>query len=116
MKHIIPAIQLILLVVAGLIVVPFKGDEALLTLAWWQLIAGGLQLITGLFLTYRHWQTPFLKNAFSGYWVLVIIEFALLGSLVQYKGTLYTIILFIVPWAIAVYFTLLVFIAAYTKK
>jgi|GEM_PF-1112839 len=122
MKHILPSLQIIFLVVAAVLAISsYRSDEGLLALAAWQLLVGICQLLTALFLSYKYWQSPFLKKLYVYYWLVVIFSLGLfsvpgLNGLKAGKGAVQNIIVFVIPCCIAVYFTIIVMISFYAKN
>lgn len=104
--------QIFLLVTAFLLAVQgvFGQDYSLLVL--WQLFTGCAQLICAIGVTIKYRRIPLIRKLIGLYWMGVATDFLLLlffGNALPRNEFLMRILLFIIPWGIALYFTIVTY-------
>lgn len=116
MKHVLPLLQIILLTTAALLAIcNFFSDKIMLLVAW-QAVTGCTQVIIAFFLTYKFWHAAGLKEYYVNYWLFVMADLVLLACTHYIPNFLGILIWFIIPWCIAIYFSVIVCISFYSKN
>ena len=116
MKHILPLGQIVLLTTALLLAVCNLHADTMMLLVAWQAVTGCTQVIIALFLTYKFWRATALKEYYVNYWLFVIAAMVLLACTHYTPNFLGILIWFVIPWCIAIYFSVIVCISFYSKN
>ena len=116
MKHIFPVTHFFLLFVAAILYPAIKkAPNNELVFAEWQLITASIQLATAAFLSYSTRQSKQMQKLLGCYWVAAGGALYLLGAWDNADDPRHIIFLYAIPWFIATYFTIIVFLSSYSK-